>query len=331
MKRIVGKIVTEDLLVWTDLGEWLRDPDEGIALFVPFDTETDREEALKLLAECIKLSDTKWLKPIGAPTGKWRISLKNMRDFFKSLKDDDWLKGWIEQVPDYEVEELHGENGLGQRRHVVRFTLKPLEIAVLKDTVGQRELAPYLVQFRLDHPDPNTSAFMMTDVESTERQRVIVDVIRKTLGLYEIHGLLAGDRNYPELLTQETSYTELVTEHKRYAELDEKLREEIAQMVEEKTEEELFFENICTYMQGCGLGVAVFDEVDSSRYNLGVPFQAGFMMANRKPVCLLKPKHLVVPALGLLGNPYVEYDPEDPERSVPQALENWLDENDLIG
>jgi nucleoside 2-deoxyribosyltransferase len=331
LKRIVGKIVPEDRLIWTDLGEWAVDADEGIVLLVYFEPEVEREEALKTLEKCAKLSDTKWLKPIGVPTGKWALSLKNMRGFFKSLKYFDWLKGWVDQVPEYEAEAMEDVNGSEQTRNVVRFTLKPLEVTVQRDTVGARELAPFMEQFRLDHPDPNTCAHILMDDKNGDLHRAIANAVKKTCSLQGIEALLAHEKNYPLLLTENISYTELMSERKRYAELPPEEREELESLVEEKSETDLVYNNILTYIQGCGFCVAAIDRQSYEDCDFSVPFLAGYAIAKGKPVCLLKDKSLNAPGKDLFGHTYVEFDSSNPEETVSEALENWLDEEDLIG
>ena len=331
MKRIIGKIVPEDWIIWTDLGEWSVDTDEGIVLLVYFEPEVEREEALKTLEKCAKLSDTKWLKPIGIHTGKWAISLKNMKGFFKSLKDFDWLRGWVEQVPEYETEVMEDINGSRQIRNIVRFTLKPLEVTVQRDTIGARELAPFMEQFRLDHPDPNTCAHILINDKDTDLHRAIVKAIKRTCSLYGIEALLAHEKNYPLLLTENMTYTELVAERKRYAELPPEVREEIESLVEEKSEVDLLYNNVLTYIQGCAFSIAVIDQQSHEDHDFSVPFLAGYTVAKGKPVCLLKDKNLQTPGHGLFSHPYVEFDPSHPTETISEELENWLDEEDLIG
>lgn len=331
MKRIVGKIVPEQRIIWADLGEWSADADEGIVVLVYFEPEVERDEALKTLAKYVKLSSTKWLKPIGIPTGKWALSLKNMRMFIKSLKYVEWLRGWVEQVPEYETEVVENGDGSDQIRNVVRFTLKPLEVTVQRDTVGARELAPFMEQFRLDHPDPNTCAHILMDDASGDSHQEIVEAIKKTCFFHGIEALLASEKNYPLLLTENISYTELLAEQKRYAELPPEEKEALESLVEEKTEKDLVHNNIMTYVQGCGLSIAVIDRKTHENVDYSIPFLAGFSIAKGKPVCLLKDKDLKTPEKGIFGYPYLEFDSANPAESVTQVLEKWLDQEDLIG
>ena len=51
------------------------------------------------------------------------------------------------------------------------------------------------------------------------------------------------------------------------------------------------FDNVQTYLHGCGLGVAIFERIEEDAFNPNVALEVGYMMAMDKPVCLLKDQH----------------------------------------
>jgi nucleoside 2-deoxyribosyltransferase len=186
-------------------------------------------------------------------------------------------------------------------------------------------------RFRLDHPDPNTCAHILVEDKDTDLHGAIVNAIKRTCSLHGIEALLAHEKNYPLLLTENMSYTELVSERKRYAELPPEEREELESLVEEKSEVDLLYDNVLTYILGCAFSIAVIDRQSHEDPDFSIPFLAGYTIAKGKPVCLLKDRNLSTPGNGLFSHAYVEFDSAHPTETISEALENWLDEEDLIG
>jgi len=48
------------------------------------------------------------------------------------------------------------------------------------------------------------------------------------------------------------------------------------------------FNNVLTFMHGCGFGIAVFERLEENDFNLNVTLEVGYMLAMQKPVCILK-------------------------------------------
>ena len=69
--------------------------------------------------------------------------------------------------------------------------------------------------------------------------------------------------------------------------------------------------NVLTYIYGCNFGIAVFERLESERYNPNVALEVGYMMALGKPVCLLKDKNLSTLATDLGGKLYRNFDPSN--------------------
>jgi hypothetical protein len=76
--------------------------------------------------------------------------------------------------------------------------------------------------------------------------------------------------------------------------------------------------NIEVYMHACGFAVALYDPA-----NANVVYEAGYMRALGKPVCLLVPRGAPMHAdvAGLLR---VDFDPSDVDGSIRSALSKWL-------
>jgi hypothetical protein len=89
------------------------------------------------------------------------------------------------------------------------------------------------------------------------------------------------------------------------------------------------FPNIVTYMHGCGIGVAVFERIEEERFNPNVSLEVGYMYAMGKQLCLLKDRTLTALHTDLMGKLYREFDPYDPDGTIPPQLSRWLNDRGL--
>jgi hypothetical protein len=147
-----------------------------------------------------------------------------------------------------------------------------------------------LREFREDHPDPATTAFIMMQFGKTDAHEKIADAIKQGLAAHGIIGVRADDREYHEDL----------------------------------------FPNILTYIHGCGLGVAVFERIEAERFNPNVALEVGYMYAMGKPVCLLKDYSLSALHADLIGKLFRQFDTYYPSETIPPALSKWLSDRRLL-
>jgi hypothetical protein len=141
-----------------------------------------------------------------------------------------------------------------------------------------------LALFHRDHPTALRTTFIMMSFADTPAHIEITNVIRSTLSSAGIIGLRADDKDYHPDL----------------------------------------YPNILTYMHGCGFGVAVFDDTAAKVINPNVAFEVGYMLALKKPVCLLKDKNLPNLQADLIGKLYITFDPQQIRLSIQAALSRWL-------
>jgi nucleoside 2-deoxyribosyltransferase len=90
------------------------------------------------------------------------------------------------------------------------------------------------------------------------------------------------------------------------------------------------YPNIQTYMHGCGFGIAVIERLESNDFNPNVSLEVGYLLALRKPVCLLKDQTLPSLQSDLLGHLYEPFDPQNPSKSIPPLLRAWLSDSELV-
>lgn len=89
------------------------------------------------------------------------------------------------------------------------------------------------------------------------------------------------------------------------------------------------FPNVLTYAYGCGFGIAVFERIETEEFNPNVALEVGYMLALKKPVCLLKDRTLKTLHADLVGKLYRVFDPLSPVQTIPTELTRWLSDKGL--
>jgi len=147
-----------------------------------------------------------------------------------------------------------------------------------------QDLQQSLAGFRRDHPVALKTAFIMMSFADTSAHREIASAIKQTLASVGVTGVRADGKDYHPDL----------------------------------------YPNILTYMQGCGFGIAVFDQLAATPINPNVAFEVGYMLALNKRVCLLKDKTLPNLQADLIGKLYIAFDPQEIGTTIHTALSRWL-------
>jgi hypothetical protein len=152
------------------------------------------------------------------------------------------------------------------------------------------EITESLLKFTKDHPHYERNAFIMMPFDAIKAHQGIVKEIRLTLEEYGVHGLRADDKYYHDDL----------------------------------------FPNVLTYLWGCSIGIAVFERLEAEEFNPNVSLEVGYMRTLGKHICLLKDQTLKTLPTDLIGKLYTPFDPQDPEASIPESLEKWLRDKEII-
>lgn len=152
------------------------------------------------------------------------------------------------------------------------------------------EIAESLQRFQADYPDFRRNAFIMMKFGKTKGHDAIINAIKATLEKYSINALRADDKQYHDDL----------------------------------------FPNVLTYIYGSRFGIAVFERLEEDDFNPNVSLEVGYMHALKKSVCLLKDKTLKTLHTDLVGKLYKIFDPQNPEATIPDELEKWLRDKDII-
>jgi len=172
----------------------------------------------------------------------------------------------------------------------------PLATATQEGPVADRpvdespvEIQESLRYFKQDHPDPAKTAFIMMEFGDTWAHAGIAEAIKNVLKASGIEGVRADDRRYHD---------------------------------------HLYF-NVQTYMHGCGMGVAVHDRIEADTHNPNVALEVGYMLALRKPVCLLKDLTLATLHADLVGWMYEPFNTLNPTETIPPPVSKWLSDKGL--
>ena len=165
-----------------------------------------------------------------------------------------------------------------------------LQANISEQTISVSELAKFIGAFRKDYPIPQKTAFLMMKFDDTKEHSRIVSVIKETLKIHNIIGLRADDKQYSDDL----------------------------------------FSNVRTYMHCCDFGIAIFERLTKEDFNPNVSLEVGYMMGLGKPVCLLKDRTLNNLHTDLTGKLYKAFDTHDVENTLPEQLEKWLKDKEII-
>jgi hypothetical protein len=147
-----------------------------------------------------------------------------------------------------------------------------------------------LKRFHAANRNAGATCFVMMRFSSTAAHSKIETAIKKALKKHGLIGLLARDREFHDDL----------------------------------------FPNILTYMHGCAFGVAVFERLETEEFNPNVALEVGYMLGLRKQVLLLKDQTLKALHTDLVGKLYREFDPQDPQASIPGQIDGWLSDKGIV-
>lgn len=153
------------------------------------------------------------------------------------------------------------------------------------------EIRESIAKFRKDHPDSQKLAFILMQFGSSPAHAKILQAVKGSLQAKGITALRADDKEYHGNLLY----------------------------------------NVLTYIYGCGFGIAIYERIESERFNPNVSLEVGYMMALGKPVCLLKDRTLPNLNSDLGGMLYRTFEIFDPAVTIQESLFRWLSEKGIPG
>lgn len=88
--------------------------------------------------------------------------------------------------------------------------------------------------------------------------------------------------------------------------------------------------NVRTHLEACSFGIAVYERINQDEPNANVGLEVGYLMAQNKPVLLLKEKTVKALQADLMGRLYKQFDEHDPQGTIPEQLKKWLKEYGIV-
>jgi hypothetical protein len=152
------------------------------------------------------------------------------------------------------------------------------------------EIAMSLDRLRTKYPDPKKLGFLVMRFTAAKPFARIVEVIKEAAGKHGLAVVRADEQEF-------------------HADL---------------------WGNVRTYLHGAGFGVAVYERIETDEPNANVGLEVGYLLAMNKPVLLLKDKTLEETQSDLAGKLYKNFDPHDPEGTIPELLNKWLEDNGIV-
>jgi protein-tyrosine-phosphatase/nucleoside 2-deoxyribosyltransferase len=135
-----------------------------------------------------------------------------------------------------------------------------------------------------DFPNSRANVFLMMRFQDTEQNREIHEAIKTQLAYYGLNLLRADEKNYAEWL----------------------------------------WDNVRAYMDACAFGIAVFEQIDEQSFNPNVSLELGYMLAQDKPVLLLKQEHLPSMPSDVVGRLYRPFDAFRITKTTQPQIRQWL-------
>lgn len=152
------------------------------------------------------------------------------------------------------------------------------------------EIRESIKKFRKDYPVRSDVAFIVMQYGESKAYNDILKIIKETLNKYNISGVIANDKEYHE---------------------------------------ELYY-NVLTYIYGCDFGIAVFERIEEDNFNPNVALEVGYLLALKKPVCLLKDKTLPFLHTDIVGKIYRAFNTRKPKETISKVLIKWMEDKGII-
>ena len=260
-----------------------------------------RREVNGLFRDFVNRYQVSWITP---GYQECIFDLGKLRNSYPEFSEKDWLVGKIAIQPEFETFKKPHEIFLEAEMKKAGMVLPTAEtyeceliFTIEPEIIAQNILFPdapieiqeSLKRFKLDFNDPRKVAFQIMRFGETIAHNDIDAGIKEALKKYSITGIRADESRY----------------HK-----------------------DLYY-NILTYMHGCGFCIAVFERIEEESFSPDISFEVGYMMALRKPVCILKDKTLKFLHSDLGGKLYSPFDPLNAGATIQDQIHRWLQDEGL--
>lgn len=272
------------------LEEGFWDGKEGLRIGFHFSSGSSRYQRRESLKIIEELIQKNNISWITPGDKEWLIDLDQLKEWVPEIPPTDWFRGKVFVEPEFETDEFRMSKIPSYLSTVAFYVLPTLQQGNLMALEPPLKIRESSNRFRKDHPEPSKVAFIMMQFGKTKAHKEIEDAIKKTLASNGIKGVKANDKEYDSDL----------------------------------------FDNVQTYLYGCGFGVAVFERLESDYFNPNVSFEVGYLFALKKEVCLLKDRTLEKLQTDIIGKLYRGFDPQDPHGTIPSEITKWLSDKKIV-
>lgn len=277
----------------TDSADWHSEVSgevTGFSMGFIFSSRLREKDAMDAVAEGLKINQIEWLRPSTVLPDYWLVDLDGLKEYF-----GDFLSSieWMKgQIKIVPEFDNEPRKFFDEIKEdtYVTFDISPTAIGSVMTLLEFEELKPSLERFLKDHPITQHCAFVMMRFEETDLHRRIFAAIEDACASHGLKALRADRKTYAEELLP----------------------------------------NVRTYMHGCAFGIAVFERLSTNEFNPNVSLEVGYMMAQGKPICLLKDSTLTTLHIDLVGRLYQPFDTQHPEESIPPVLRKWLIDREIV-
>ena len=269
---------------------------EVVYIFYTQQSELSKTEILKRFKNLLHTSDIRFLRPLKNISGDWLIDLKEMRHYFSSLKEVEFLN----HKYTFEPEVIYDSYITEDEEKIINKTILKLSFYkedILKNTIKSNisESIPDDIKlssqkFFKDFEPNQKTAFLMMKFEDSNTQINIVNIIKEIFDSHGIKVLRADDKWYSDDL----------------------------------------FHNIKTYLHCCDFGIGLFERVKSEYFNPNVSLEIGYMIGQNKDVLLLKDDTLNSLQTDLVSKLYYTFDSQNPRKQLETSIKRWLIDKEII-
>lgn len=267
-----------------------RDEEEGVKVSFHLTSLSNQYQRRKAIKAIERILGKNNVSWIATGHKEWTLDLDKLKEFIPDFPSMNWFRGKVSLEPEFETEERIVFDKPQYDARVAFYIVPEILRRPVMPLEPPIEIKESFERFKSDYPDPAKVAFIMMQFGKTKAHNEIVKAIKKVLDSHAISGVKADDKQYHDDL----------------------------------------FPNVMTYLYGCGLGIAVFERIEAEEFNPNVSLEVGYMFALKKPVCLLKDRTLKILHTDLVGKLYKAFDPQDPIKTIPNEITQWLSDKGII-
>jgi len=286
-----GKLVPGKL-IWSTFSDLGPDKEDGVKLGINY-TSGDIQQIYEAIEQAEQILTERRIDWVLQKEEEWVLDLDKIRNKFEipELAEYDWFTGKVKIKPRLKIRE---EEVFGERRYN-NF----ISVLITQETILRRptmslelpvEIKKSLEKFHEDYPDSGKVGFIIMQFGHTIAHQKIVKTIKNTLAEYELTAVRADDKQYHNNL----------------------------------------YENVLTYLHGCGFAIAIFERLEDDNFNPNVSLEVGYLLAMDKPVCLLKDNTLKRLPTDIVGFLYRQFDPQAPVKTIPPVLTKFMLDKEII-